>query len=272
MIWRATFLVLLSSHILAAAEPPVLSPIPATHRIFGHDFHQHVEVFGVRVFATKATPAGKVLHAANVLAQYLDNDEDGEADNSEVLQQLRNRRAFVFMTARENGIERLDPDRWQDAGFHAAQFLFGSETNPGRGRFDASLEEVWHLISDHGFGPAYPEAFGRRRGSQLAECMDLARGGYFRRVPFRYPPSAWYSYEDRSCDYRCQLSEYFYWSLTSLLGAQARRAKEIEDEWRLPTAALLKSGDPRVYRLLTDPRYQLPSRLPDGHYGKRTRP
>ena len=35
-------------------------------------FSKRVEVFGIEVDASRSTPDAKVLHAANVLAQYLD--------------------------------------------------------------------------------------------------------------------------------------------------------------------------------------------------------
>ena len=47
-----------------------------------------VDVFGMYVIATEESPLEKVLHTANVLAQYLDNDEDGFADDPNVLWQL----------------------------------------------------------------------------------------------------------------------------------------------------------------------------------------
>ena len=40
-----------------------------------------IDVFGMYVIATEESPLEKVLHTANVLAQYLDNDEDGFADD-----------------------------------------------------------------------------------------------------------------------------------------------------------------------------------------------
>jgi hypothetical protein len=59
-----------------------------------------------------------------------------------------------------------------------------------------------------------------------------------------------------------------YWAITSVLGAQQAdwRRREIAHEWRLPTAALVEARDPAIYALVTDPRYRLPRRCPDGRY------
>jgi len=110
--------------------------------------------------------------------------------------------------------------------------------------------------------------FGTRPGTRLANAMDRARGGRFLRVPRRYPEEAWFTYDDRSCDYRCQATEYIYWGMTSLLGAQSAewRFREIRQEWRLNTTEKFKKGDTALYQLLSDPRYHFPRRLPDGKY------
>ena len=39
-------------------------------------FGKSVEVFGLRVLGTSSVSDAKVLHTANVLAEYLDNDEN----------------------------------------------------------------------------------------------------------------------------------------------------------------------------------------------------
>ena len=64
------------------------------------------------------------------------------------------------------------------------------------------------------------------------------------------------------------ITEYIYWAMTSMLGAQKsiHRQREIAHEWRLPTRELVRKGDPDVYKLLIDPRYKLPKKLPDGKY------
>lgn len=261
--------------ICSADENPLtLRSVAGSPPGFDRVFAKRVDVFGLGVYATRHVPDAKVLHAAGVLAQYLDNDADGKPDNSLVINALRRRRGMVFMFASQRSFERVDIHRhirenvWDDM---LTIGLFADETLPGgstRRRFDATLEEVLHLVTSGGYSVAYPEVFGERRGTSIARAMDRARGGYFRRVPRRYPSGAWYSYDDRSCDYSCQITEYFYWGLTSLLGAQdyPGRGADIAHEWKLNTAAKLEAGDPALFRLLTDPRYRFPRRLPDGKY------
>ena len=51
-------------------------------------FSKQVDVFGLRVLSTSSVSDAKVLHTANVLAEYLDNDENGTVDQPEVLTKL----------------------------------------------------------------------------------------------------------------------------------------------------------------------------------------
>ena len=179
------------------------------------------------------------------------------------------------MARDDRAMEQLFDQHGEIFDAYRLQDLYASETHPrgaphvsGSDQFDASLEEILHIITSAGYASVYPEAFGELRGSQLANAMDAARGGYFRTVPRSYPPGAWYTYNDRTCDYACQITEYIYWALTSLLGGQdfPGRKEEIEDEWRLNTAESLLSQDSAVVQLLRNADFNLPTRLPDGNY------
>jgi len=263
-------LILLTSLAASGAVPNFkITPVPGgKHKPFQKSFSQHINVFGVRVFGTAKTPPAKLRHIAIVLAEYLDNDEDGKPDNPAVLAELIRRNAFMAVAENERAMERLDHRAFGRAGFHAGQGQFATETLPGGGRFDATLEEVLHLITHEGYANVYPKIFGERPGTELAKCLDRARGGHFRRVPRRYPKEAWFTYDDRSCDYGCQCTEYLYWAVTSVLGAQSakQRRAEIAREWKLPTRELVQQRDPHIFKLITDAKYKLPTRLPDGKY------
>ncbi len=229
-------------------------------------FNRKVEVFGIKIFAVAEVSDDRLLHAANVMAQYLDNDEDGNIDHPPVVDEMIRNKAFMVMWNRESDLDIDPPNGWtgQDLGNDETQPSF---VNNGKtGRFDASLEEVLHIITHAGYASLYPDVFGENIGSEIADAMDIARGGQYTSVPDSYPDSAWYSYDDRTCDYGCMVTEYHYWALTSILGAQENRLDEIGHEWQLNTRTKVETQDPAVYQLLTDPTYGFPTVLPDGKY------
>ena len=236
---------------------------------------KHVQVFGLYIQATDRVPDAKLLHAADITADFLDNDRDGKPDNPKVNDKLWNERSAIVMDYDERELERLHDRYGEMFDDYALQGLYATETLPNAGphnpesrEFDASIEEILHIITSVGYAGVYPKVFGERRGSELANAMDIARGGYFRTVPRRYPASAWYSYDDRTCDYGCQVTEYVYWALTSLLNGQdfKGRGENIEHEWKLNTPKKLRAKDKSIVKILTDPKYHVPTRLPDGKY------
>ena len=140
------------------------------------------------------------------------------------------------------------------------------------GTGDASLEEVLHLIQNGGYGKVYRDLEpGIGSGYNLLhDAIDVARGGRFKSPPATYPAGAWNTYDDASCDYACMAVEYFYWGLTTLLGGQGdlrpSRCREIAHDWTLCIKAQFQATDTKLYSLLTNPAYNLPTRLPDGRY------
>ncbi len=234
-------------------------------------FTKQTKVFDIKIYATDKVDDSKILHTANVLAKYLDNNEDGEVDDKKIHQKLKDRKPFLVLYENE--------DEESEGGliWSFSQNLFNIEIFPegsSPGYFDATLEEVLHLITDHGYAQAYPEIFAVKKGSQVAIAMDSARGGYFENVPENYPSNSWYTYNDTTCNYSCMVTEYFYWALTTKLGAQEYpgRYDEIKDEWNITSSANLQTKDSTIFNLLTT--YQtnqiLPSTLPDGSYSPKT--
>lgn len=230
-------------------------------------FCKTTEIFGIKIYATNKVDNEKMLHAASILAEYLDNDEDGQVDNQKVVDKLIEKNVWLLLVKNEsdqNDAERINlkNSNYQDLRDEEITLVNGSP------RFDASLEEVLHLITQHGYAKVYPEVFGEKKGSKIADAMDIARGGYFKKVPNEYSANAWYTYNDESCDYSCQITEYTYWALTSILGGQDfnGRFDEIKDEWKLNTKEKVKNNDSDVYNLLTKSEYKLPTKLPNGKY------
>jgi len=246
------------------------SNINPPHSSF-EQFSKLIDVFGVKIYAMHDVGDVKLLHAANVMAQYLDNDDDGQVDDQNVLECMLERNASVIMVKHNDHPDLEKFFRSAPFDTYALQDLYDSETVPGgydKGIFDASLEEILHIINFSGHVHAYPDAFGLEPGSLLCDAMDIARGGQFETIPADYPEGAWYSYDDETCEYDCMAIEYLYWALTSMLGAQdfEGRLERIEHEWKLNTFEKVRDTDPAIFSLLTDPEYKMPSRLPDGKY------
>jgi len=231
-------------------------------------FDRCVTAFGVPTYAGPDVADEHLLHVAFVLAEYLDNDEDGVADDPAIVDSLLSVGAANVVTATQQGYERFaesggfaDTIWWQPTAVEE----MGTEAEPW---FDATLEEVLHLVNGAGHSLVYPDAFAER-DSTLTDAMDIARGGHFEAVPPSYPAGSWYHYDDTTCEYECMAIEYLYWALTTQLGAQSetRRCDWIGDEWELCTPEALAATDTAVHALLTDPQYRMPTVLPDGVYG-----
>lgn len=229
-------------------------------------FNRYVEVFGIKIFAVERVEDTKLLHAANLMAQYLDNDEDSIPDNQLVLDKMIENNAFMVMWNSQRDLNINPPNGWtgQDLGNDETQPSFVSSGKTGQ--FDAALEEVLHIITHAGYAQVYPDEFGENIGSSIANAMDIARGGQFQTIPNTYPSGAWYTYDDNTCDYGCMVTEYHYWALTSILGAQDNRLNEIAQEWKLNTNQKVQDNDSAAYQLLTDPQFKFPTVLPDGTY------
>ena len=111
-------------------------------------FNRKVVVFGIDIYATSTVEDNKLLHTANIMAQYLDNDEDGMVDDPLVMDKMLENRAFVVIWKNEKDLYNVEPPSGREG-----QDLGNDEIHPnfvsnGRiGEFDASLEEVLHIIN-----------------------------------------------------------------------------------------------------------------------------
>jgi len=234
------------------------------------EFPKKIQIFGLNILASEKTSDKKIIHAAKILAQYLDNNEDGTPDNQEVMDTLISLDATLIMFENEDEASSSDykiPEHDNVQGLWDDETIPSFDKNIKNMRFDATLEEVLHLTTHFGYSKIYTE-LSEKKGSDIASAMDLARGGYFENVPNVYPEDSWYSYDDITCDYECMITEYFYWTLTSILGAQSYpgRFEEISDEWKLNSKEKVKSRDIRIYNLLTSEKFKLPITLPDSTY------
>jgi len=75
-------------------------------------FSKQVEIFDIFIFATRRTPDSKILHAAGLLAQYLDNDNDGQPDNELGLMAIRKNNGAVVMTETKREADKIEIYRY----------------------------------------------------------------------------------------------------------------------------------------------------------------
>jgi hypothetical protein len=253
--------ILVTSYIIFFALPSWGSDMQSAINQF---FPIKIEVYGVKIIGTDATPRKDIKKAAKILKQWLDNNGDDKPDNSLVVDELIKNNAILAMGKNENDLEDsfdnliavLEASDVEVDNFERSLIgLISDEPNI------AYLEEILHLVTQVGYANAYPEVFGEFKGSKISSAMDIARGGFFKITPKVYPKNSWYHYYDKSCDYSCMITEYFYWSLTSLLGAQINRYDEISEEWELNTPRKMER-DKLMMELLQDEKYQIPKRLP----------
>lgn len=220
-------------------------------------FTQKAVVFdAVTICATREVSREKLAHAANVAAEWLDNDENGTADEPALIRQLQHSNPVLVMS--EHGFPNRTIRKMQrNMGDRVGQDLAADETSPTDGDRDASQEEIHHLILNAGWRLLYPEVFSEDPAvnSALFQAWELAES------------SGHYDYDDPTCDPGCKVGEYFYLATAAYLGAEA----DLEsDEMRVKTRENLKEKLPETVAVIEDRRYQYPrNHWPDGDYKHR---
>ena len=237
------------------------------------------------MFASSKWSKKKLNHAASVLAELLDQDEDGCADDQKVLKQLNLvdasqgiDKVVVLLPTKEDDAESGN-EIMANAGYSVGQVLAENETKPKCSGLkftaecsDASIEELFHLVTGRGHKDVYPKIFGASwsKKSTLSKAMDVARGGRYNGAPKKYPKSAWYTYDDNTCKYGCQAIEYIWWGYCAFSGTCKGRSgsSSFEKEWRYMTKSKLVEKDAKLAALFQNSgkKYKLPTKPVDGKY------
>jgi hypothetical protein len=266
---------LISLPLLGVAQNTVcfnIEPNPNPNDLALTPFTKYVDVLGCfSIYAESTISNAKVKHAAAVAAELLDNNEDGIVDDPLIEAQLINKNALMPLFF-QDGNSAMDIFEYNYNGDGVSAVLYNNEIDPaqtGHWGDDATVEEIMHTINHVGHTNVYPAAFSMQANSSLmSTAMDVARGGQFMTIPNPYPASAWYHYDDNTCDYECMAIEYIYWVQVSNMGIldDLQTASGIANEWEPYNATLLQSMDTLMYALITDAQYKLPQIAPDGNY------
>lgn len=217
----------------------------------GGVFDRQARVFGVLTLcATEGVSADKLTHAANVAAEWLDNNGDGRADEPRVIAAMEQTQPFLIMTPKGPGravMRAVEPALRSRVG----QDLGANETNPAEGR-DAAQEEIHHLVLNAGWKQAFPDLFMDAPGSVLYGQWEQAEA------------QGNYAYNDPTCDAACKVTEFFYLATAAYLGSADDLAS---DEMRLKTRAALSESLPGTAALIENPAYAYPRfHWPGGTY------
>ena len=158
----------------------ILSTVSGPDPAFAQHFTKQVDVLGVSIYANDNVSDAKLLHAAGVTAQYLDNDEDGVADNSTIQQTLANGEASlcIFGSANtseaDNFFNAVSNFNWIGQDLYDDEIFTGSTFSSND--FDASVEECLHLVTN-GYVQAYPGIWGASTGTTVWVMPWIWHGG-----------------------------------------------------------------------------------------------
>ena len=245
---------------------------PDINNIAFTDFTKYVRVLDCfSVYAESSISDAKVLHAASIAAELLDNDEDGEVDDPLLKIELNTNGALIPIFSYD-GSPAMDNFFYHYNGDGVSAVLWRDEidpNNPGYWGSDATVEEIVHVINVVGHTNIYPSAFSvQPNSSLLTEAMDVARGGQFIQHPGTYPEEAWYHYDDYTCDYECMAIEYLYWCIVTDMGilSDNQTCSGIANEWEPCTPQLFEEIDTLMFSLVNDSVFLLPQLAPDGNY------
>ena len=144
------------------------------------DIVKVIEVFGIRLMALEGVTDRDLVLSANVLAQWIDNDEDGQPDNPMVQSELQRQNSRMILGVifdesigpwHEEKQQFLDYEDAPTFGLDVATInhsRFGLEPSPYSDDWqrseptrapDAATEETLHMITNVGFSGVYPADF-----------------------------------------------------------------------------------------------------------------
>ena len=213
-------------------------------------------------------------HATKITAGWLDNDGDGSCDDPRVCRELKRNGATLMLFKDEGAADSLFDFGWgmdsallynlinielnglwlQDLYFdeiHADSCAFvetEDHNSTCSSHFDATLEEVLHLVTGAGASRVYGD-FAESKHSKLGRLLEGLNGncGWGFSGDWRDPSggncTGFYAYDDETCDFSCIVTEGLYWGLTSLLGAQDYRSvsrRSLPSSMPSDAAALLR--------------------------------
>ena len=230
-------------------------------------FPESIEVYGIPVMRTEQASSESLLHAANILAGYLDNDYDGVVDDTTMYAEFTDglKGVIVFADAADETVIDAALGSWKARTISVYEDEMNNfQGDSVSGNRDVTLERLLrYLLIAKGYSVAYASELGYVRPTTLTLAMDVARGGYQAGgLPgYNYPPFAWYT-DQLGLTYEELTYEYLYLALSTYAGSNAWRSLDLNDTWKVPTLLDLTSIDTSIINIIESTDYILPKTQP----------
>jgi len=241
--------------------------------------------FGILLVATSDYPDELLKYGANIVANLVDNDGDGNADDSNVLNHLahngKRKRGTSLVCGKNEQQER------KEEKLSALESTFSCQTWKGSNEGMSTLkgimfEEAFHMIHDMGWARAYPSELGMNDYTSIV-CEEMARlqcvkPGWWHQenkcpagAPFLpgNPAPSPLSPGDGDCtSVDCDCAEYYRQAVTLYTGWYDL------DFWYsdyMPTTKedFMEMSSDKLLNMMADPKYNQPQSPLTGIYARK---
>ena len=230
-------------------------------------FPESVEVYGIPVIRTALASREALVHTANLLAGYLDNDYDGVVDDATMYAEFINgdKGIVVYANSADETVINAALGSWKSR----TTSVYEDEMNNFQGdsvggNRDQTLERILrYFIVKQGYTVAYSDTLGTERSTDLTIAMDNARGGFQAGglESYNYPPFAWYT-DPTGLTYENLIYEYLYLALSTYAGSNTWRDADIQNLWKPASPADLLLADGIIVGIIESDDYSFPTTEP----------
>jgi len=134
--------------------------------------------FNVLVAGTERYPDSYILTTSNVIAQIIDQNHDGLADDPRVAAKLSFISSDDVAPLMQGGVTHKEEKAGDNLGDRVNfRYAFSLQTWKARSAKQARaiiVEEVFHMITTYGYGAVYPQQFGMFDFTSSVACREMS--------------------------------------------------------------------------------------------------
>eukprot|EP00795_Rhopilema_esculentum_P008380 gene8380-14355_t len=221
---------------------------------------RYIGIFGIKIVSRQPVCDNSLQHAANILAQLIDCDEDGAPDDTTVVTNLRQLKATLILS--QDGVKE-EPKNESDS--HKIVIKKCKSQDNQR----IILTSMLRYLTIFGIIPAYQGTLGAQRQSFLRQNLNIIVGdcGYAFDGTLKWPQCTGHVfYNETSCDMQCMAREYLIELIKTILGLAPISSEEGKGFWDIRNKTDLMLYDSRGYSLIKQVLPWLPKKKPNGNY------